>query len=492
MTEADWKTVDEEIFAAVTLLKRLPESDRRYRECKDRFGRLFVKKLGAWLAVQFGRALWAKGIEAEDVLHEVYLRIHDRLFNRGEVSSASFDDPQKLKNYLFTVAQKTAVTVLTERFEIPPAHCVPPPESSPDLQWIWKYLPFLDPHDRPPAPRLSAQTEFKEQEQQALFFWYVDRLSHREIGERLGTSADGAKQLIYRTKLKLLASVPWYAAHECVSVLSPAVPDWLQNHGEEPLRELAAMDRSSLSTLRRATGILQLGIEQDRKKTFGARAQKVLRQKVGDALKGCGASRQSTKSPSAAEVADLLLRALSYLGLQTLRKVPRQWLKDEADREAEVQPLRSEDTETLTLLFFCLCSILAERPELKARLAESARKVLAGAWPLPPVPSPEWSADMAEAMDQLEAMLGSESAGPPARRGEPRDTVPPEECLLQALIYEADQSARDAVDGRLGRGPIADWLRRLQPPEEASHGDDLAPSEANRRNGDQDGNAERE
>ncbi len=400
MSRDQWAAVDQELFSTLRELRELAPEDPLYRTCKDRFGRLFVKKLGGWLAVRFGRELRAQGLEAEEVLHEVYLRVHRRIFAAGGLDQARFESPRKLKNYLFTIAHKTAVTVLASRSgrAVPNSDFSRAGEATPALAWIWKYLPFLDPDRRSARPATFEGTEFKEVEQKALYLWYVDRSPHRIIAEQLRTTTNGAKQLVYRAKMRLLALMPRCAAQECLALLAAMVPDHLSRqpagHPGDASRRTGAGTLEAFCPLAR---ILLLGIEQDRALSFRTHTGRILQGKIEEALADPGGAAQPAgrKAPPLGPLRELLTDALLYVTLATLRKVPRKWPADGIEDVGGREQL--DPVDLLTLLFFCLCAALPDRPTLRPGLAGPARRALAAAWPVPPVPSPDWYGQAAEA-----------------------------------------------------------------------------------------------
>lgn len=474
MTDTEWAALDQELFVTFQSLRSIPQSDPRYDAHKDRFGTLFVKKLGGWLASQFGHSLWVRGIETEDLLHEVYLRVHDKLFVDGHLNSAQFENAEKLRNYLYTVAQKTALTVLADHSPHPPTPPVASATETPGLQWIWKYLPFLDPERRQVRPEMFEETDFREPEQRALFLWYVDGAPHKEIAERLETSANAAKQLVYRAKLKLLTLMPRYAAEECLALLSSVVPEWLRHY---TLRRRAPgtpgpaseIGLDALEMLSRLAEILRLGLREDRPQSFNTRSKEVVQQKLLDALSSGTAREAAADDPAVLEhVGEVLAEVLSYLALEAADHVPKRWSGPEAEGAAEPRELPLEEVELLTLLFFCLCALLPDRPDLDTGYAEPARQALAQAWPSPSASSQDWLARIAETVEQLDRWLAEKRAvtAEPGDAAELQTSMPPEQCLIQTFVYEADESAKQLVQSGLPSGFVADWLRGLKPAAE--------------------------
>ncbi|MHC4506875.1 MAG: RNA polymerase sigma factor, partial [Planctomycetota bacterium] len=445
VTRDEWAAVDEHLFAALRELLKTPEEDSGYRQLKDRFGTLLVKKLGAWLSARFGRSLWARGVEAEEILHEVYLRMHERLFAGDGPRKLTFETPRKLRNYLFTVAHKTAVTVLAERLPVggnsaasPLAEAPGTTEATPALRWIWKHLPFLDPERRQESPASFEGTEFRDKEQKALFFWYVDGLPHRAIADRLDTTPNGAKQAVYRAKMKLVALMPRYAAVECLDILSPVVPAWLgqagahrggpQDGGGNGASQAArGTEAGALDVLSRLAAIVRLGLEAGRPRSASpaltAYAGDMLRRKI-ESLLAVAPSR-----PAVEGVSQTIVEMLAYLTLETLRRVPRKWARTtspgaEAGKGGEQEdgrgePLSDREREFLVFLFFCLATMLRDRLRLQPHFEELASRVLGGAWPFPHAPSPDWYDRARAAVEELDRELSRE--GTPPGKTHPHD-----------------------------------------------------------------------
>ena len=75
---------------------------------------------------------------------------------------------------------------------------------------------------------LHAGTDFTEDEQRALYDWYVEQRGHTDLAARLGRTPHASRQLLCRAKAKLIRRMPQYAARECLSLLLPSVSRWLR------------------------------------------------------------------------------------------------------------------------------------------------------------------------------------------------------------------------------------------------------------------------
>lgn len=478
MTREEWAEIDEELFALAHQLRGSPARSRAFRDAKERFGILFVRKLGGWLAARYGNSFRAAGLDAEEALHEAYLRIHRRLFVEGELEGLRLESAEKLRNYLFTVAQKAAVTALAERPPRPPVSVPVQAEATPGLHWIWRHVPFLGPQRRGPSRSHGTETDFTDSEEEALFAWYVDKSSHEELAGRLGITRTAAKQLVYRAKLKLVALLPSYAAQEFLLLLSPTTTVWLEERVAEqtgsratPRQECLQLQTSALDTVFRLADLVRVGLEDTHPQSFRSRCRRTVEKKARSGLaRACGASAKAI--PELDALSEAAIEMLSYLILTKSAEVPKNWSRRDTEEGGELRQITAEESRLLVFLFFCQCALLPERPEIAEALADPARSLLSDSWPAPDSPSPDWDRRATEVVHGLDAFLSGErdeggadrrsegpvSAAPTTQMGGPV-SIAPEACLMLACLDVSVSSESESLREDLRKGALARVVR---------------------------------
>jgi RNA polymerase sigma-70 factor (ECF subfamily) len=127
--------------------------------------------------------------QAEDILQEVFLRIHTRI--------ETLRDEKKLQSWMYQIArnaiadyyrQHKATVLLSEALQLPEEPVV-------DDDVVRDLLPSVK------AMVLSLPDEYRE----ALILTEYEGLSQRELAERLGLSLSGAKSRVQRARAKLKA-----------------------------------------------------------------------------------------------------------------------------------------------------------------------------------------------------------------------------------------------------------------------------------------------
>jgi RNA polymerase sigma-70 factor (ECF subfamily) len=138
---------------------------------------------------QFIRRHVSDGSTAEDILQDVFLKIHQRI--------ETLKDVQKLESWLYQITRHAIIDSYRSK---------EPPRASLDASEVLELAEDLPDDDVVsdllPAVRAMVKS-LPEQDRQALILTAYQGLSQKEYGERLGLSFSGAKSRVQRARGKL-------------------------------------------------------------------------------------------------------------------------------------------------------------------------------------------------------------------------------------------------------------------------------------------------
>ena len=137
---------------------------------------------------QFIRRRVSDEIVAEDVLQEVFLKIHQQIENVRDV--------KKLESWVYQITRNAIID--SYRSKRPMASLESPevlvlPEALPDDDIVTELFPSVR----------AMVSNLPEQDRQALVLTEYQGLTQKELGERLGLSFSGAKSRVQRAREKL-------------------------------------------------------------------------------------------------------------------------------------------------------------------------------------------------------------------------------------------------------------------------------------------------
>ena len=138
---------------------------------------------------QFIRTRVSDGSTAEDILQEVFLKIHQRI--------GTLKDVRKLESWVYQITRNTIIDYYRSK-EQPRVSL-----DAPEVLELAEDLPDDDVvSDLFPAVRAMVKS-LPEQDRQALVLTEYQGLTQKEYGERLGLSFSGAKSRVQRAREKL-------------------------------------------------------------------------------------------------------------------------------------------------------------------------------------------------------------------------------------------------------------------------------------------------
>lgn len=138
---------------------------------------------------QFIRRRVADEAVAEDLLQEVFLRIHQQ--------GASLRDARRLESWIYQIARHLIIDYYHSRQHhlttLDDGEVLALPEELPDDDIVSELLPCVR----------AMVLALPEQDRQALILTEYQGLTQKELGERLGLSFSGAKSRVQRAREKL-------------------------------------------------------------------------------------------------------------------------------------------------------------------------------------------------------------------------------------------------------------------------------------------------
>ena len=137
---------------------------------------------------QFIRRRIADETTAEDVLQEVFLKIHQHIETLGDV--------KKLESWVYQITRHAIIDSYRSKRPMAPLESpevVVLPEALPDDDIVSELFPSVR----------AMVSNLPEQDRQALVLTEYQGLTQKELGERLGLSFSGAKSRVQRAREKL-------------------------------------------------------------------------------------------------------------------------------------------------------------------------------------------------------------------------------------------------------------------------------------------------
>ena len=136
----------------------------------------------------FIRKRVSNGVVAEDLLQDVFLKIHEHIGTLQDVKKLESWVYQITRNVIIDFYRCARVSYSLERPEVDTL-----PEELPDDDIISELFPCVQ----------AMVNNLPEQDRQALIFTEYQGLTQKEYGERLGLSLSGAKSRVQRAREKL-------------------------------------------------------------------------------------------------------------------------------------------------------------------------------------------------------------------------------------------------------------------------------------------------
>lgn len=137
---------------------------------------------------QFIRRRVSDEVTAEDVLQEVFLKIHQRMETLRDVKKLESWIYQITRNAIIDSYRSSKPTTTLEAAEV-----LDLPEELPDDDVVSELLPCVQ----------AMVRDLPEQDRQALVLTEYQGLTQKELAERLGLSFSGAKSRVQRAREKL-------------------------------------------------------------------------------------------------------------------------------------------------------------------------------------------------------------------------------------------------------------------------------------------------